>query len=108
MGEREDNVYKAKLAEQAERYDGKKMAVLRIHRFFDSLPLNAPNSLAKDCFMAVDSNFGFANYPTCFFSIPPPIKSASLHPEAQSCQNIVTAHKWTLSMSNIAEEVRLV
>ena len=23
MGEREDNVYKAKLAEQAERYDGK-------------------------------------------------------------------------------------
>lgn len=24
MGEREDNVYKAKLAEQAERYDGKK------------------------------------------------------------------------------------
>ena len=25
MGEREDNVYKAKLAEQAERYDGKKL-----------------------------------------------------------------------------------
>ena len=26
MGEREDNVYKAKLAEQAERYDGKKLS----------------------------------------------------------------------------------
>ena len=30
MGEREDNVYKAKLAEQAERYDGKSF-------FFDIL-----------------------------------------------------------------------
>lgn len=27
MTEREDNVYKAKLAEQAERYDGEKMDV---------------------------------------------------------------------------------
>ena len=26
MGEREDNVYKAKLAEQAERYDGKNLS----------------------------------------------------------------------------------
>lgn len=28
MSEREDNVYKAKLAEQAERYDGKCILVL--------------------------------------------------------------------------------
>lgn len=28
MTEREDNVYKAKLAEQAERYDGKKLIPL--------------------------------------------------------------------------------
>jgi hypothetical protein len=29
MGEREDNVYKAKLAEQAERYDGESSVQLR-------------------------------------------------------------------------------
>ena len=31
MGEREDNVYKAKLAEQAERYDGKPFLYLSLN-----------------------------------------------------------------------------
>jgi len=31
MTEREDNVYKAKLAEQAERYDGKSRNISMIH-----------------------------------------------------------------------------
>jgi hypothetical protein len=31
MSEREDNVYKAKLAEQAERYDGKVYVLYNIH-----------------------------------------------------------------------------
>ena len=31
MTEREDNVYKAKLAEQAERYDGKSRSMTMIH-----------------------------------------------------------------------------
>ena len=33
MTEREDKVYKAKLAEQAERYDGKKIIMLSICLF---------------------------------------------------------------------------
>ena len=38
MGEREDNVYKAKLAEQAERYDGKSFFwYLTLSLFFDLL-----------------------------------------------------------------------
>ena len=38
MGEREDNVYKAKLAEQAERYDGKSFFdILLFLCFFDLL-----------------------------------------------------------------------
>ena len=38
MGEREDNVYKAKLAEQAERYDGKSFFyIFTLSFFFDLL-----------------------------------------------------------------------
>ena len=33
MGEREDNVYKAKLAEQAERYDGKFFFLISVLKF---------------------------------------------------------------------------
>ena len=36
MGEREDNVYKAKLAEQAERYDGEDL----IDYFWSARPFN--------------------------------------------------------------------
>lgn len=39
MSEREDNVYKAKLAEQAERYDGKCIVV---NPFF--YPINPPDT----------------------------------------------------------------
>lgn len=35
MGEREDNVYKAKLAEQAERYDGKLFFDICLEIYFD-------------------------------------------------------------------------
>lgn len=35
MGEREDNVYKAKLAEQAERYDGKRLSGSNLTAIFD-------------------------------------------------------------------------
>lgn len=33
MAEREDNVYKAKLAEQAERYDGEHTFIFLLHTF---------------------------------------------------------------------------
>lgn len=35
MSEREDNVYKAKLAEQAERYDGKRLLSSSVTAIFD-------------------------------------------------------------------------
>ena len=45
MGEREDNVYKAKLAEQAERYDGKReIIVLSAHTIHSS-----PSRIAHNC-----------------------------------------------------------
>ena len=37
MTEREDNVYKAKLAEQAERYDGKSRNISMIHAGWNPL-----------------------------------------------------------------------
>ena len=37
MTEREDNVYKAKLAEQAERYDGKSPIINMIHAGWNPL-----------------------------------------------------------------------
>lgn len=33
MADREENVYKAKLAEQAERYDGKHLSVCRLSHY---------------------------------------------------------------------------
>jgi len=48
MADREDNVYQAKLAEQAERYDGMPSADLQFAYFSDTslLPLAATASMA--------------------------------------------------------------
>lgn len=58
MAEREDNVYKAKLAEQAERYDGKKYYIHFMHlaKYCSSI-----------CFAVID--LSFAMTPFCISSV---------------------------------------
>ena len=67
MSEREDNVYKAKLAEQAERYDGKKKQQHQQLRLLLPLSLLLPGStVSKQIrFLYFGINFSFSHL--CFW-----------------------------------------